>query len=45
MKDKRILKCQINCQKGKRMDAEFSMESGMYETESVRIELTEKITD
>ena len=45
MKDKRILKCQINCQKGKRMDAEFSMESGMYETDSVRIELTEKITD
>lgn len=45
MKDKKNLKCQINCQKGKRIDVEFSMESGMYETESVRIEVTENITD
>ena len=38
------LKCQINCQKGKRIDAEFSVEPGIYETESVRIKVSEKIT-
>ncbi len=44
MKNKN-LKIEINCQKGKRIDAEFSADPGIYETESIRIEMAETITD
>lgn len=45
MKEKKNIKIQINCQKGKRIDAEFSIDSGIYEADDIQIEVSETITD
>ena len=44
MIDKKNLRCQIYCQKEKSIHAEFSIEPGIYETESIRIQVAESIT-
>lgn len=42
MTEKNNLRCQVNCQKGKRIDAEIPMDTGIYEEEGIHIEVTEK---
>ncbi|MDE7414844.1 MAG: alpha-galactosidase [Lachnospiraceae bacterium] len=45
MAEKRKIRCQIYCQKGKEIDAELSMEAGIYENDGIRIEVTENAAD
>ncbi len=42
MTEKNNIRCQVNCQKGKRIDAEIPMDTGIYEEEGIHIEVTEK---
>ncbi|XCP86830.1 Sip1-related alpha-galactosidase [Roseburia hominis] len=39
------LRCQIYCQKGRKIDAEFPVNTGIYEEEGLHLELTEKVVD
>ena len=50
MAEKKNIRCQIHCQKGKRIDAEISMafdaiDTGIYEKDGIRIEVKENTTD
>ena len=37
------IRCEIYCQKGKSIYGEFSLNSGVYEKDGIRIEITENI--
>ncbi len=41
MAEKKHIKCQIYCQKGKRIDAKLSTDTGIYEKEGIYIEVAE----
>lgn len=41
----RKLRCQIYCQKGKMVEAEFSMDSGIHEKDGIYIEVKEGVSD
>ena len=50
MAEKRNIRCQIHCQKGKRIDAEISMalnaiDTGIYEKDNIHLEVTENVID
>ena len=45
MTEKENIRCRIHCQKGKRIDAEFSMDTGIYEKDGIRIEVKDSVID
>ena len=45
MAEGKNIRCQIYCQKGKLIEAEFPADTGIYEEEGVRAQLTEKAAD
>ena len=45
MAEKKSIKCQVYCQKGKKIDAELSADTGIYEKDNIRIEVIEKPED
>ena len=45
MEEKKKIRCQINCQKGKCIDAELPADSGIYEKDGVYLEIKEKDAD
>ena len=45
MEEKKNIRCQIHCQKGKEINAEFSIDTGIYEQDGIRIEVKDHATD
>ena len=45
MAEKKNIRCQIHCQKGKKIEAEFSINTGAYEKDGIHIEVTETVVD
>ncbi len=45
MTKKKNFRCQVQCQKEKRINAEISSDTGIYENEGIRIEVEESLVD
>lgn len=45
MAEKKNIRCQIHCQKGKRIDAELSVDTGIYEKDGIQIEVKDHMAD
>ncbi|MBD5395785.1 MAG: hypothetical protein HDR71_16325 [Lachnospiraceae bacterium] len=45
MTEKKNIRCQIYCQKGKKIDAEVSLDTGIYEKDGIRLEVKDKVID
>lgn len=45
MGEEKNIRCQICCQKGRKIDAEVPINTGIYEKEGIRLELMEKAAD
>ena len=45
MAEKKKIRCQIHCQKDRKIDAEFSPDTGIYEKDGVCIEVREQVTE
>lgn len=43
MKERKNIRCEIHCQKGKKIEAEFPADQGIYEAEGIHIEVTEEV--
>lgn len=43
MIERKNIRCEIYCQKGKQIEAELSADQGIYETEGVHIEVLEEV--
>lgn len=43
MTERKKIRCEIHCQKGKKIEAELSAEQGIYEAEGVHVEVTEEV--
>ena len=45
MMEKKNVRCQIHCQKGKRIDVEFPMDTGIYDEDGIHIEVKDNAAD
>lgn len=45
MAEKKNIRCQIRCQKGKRIDVELPADTGRYEKDGIHIEVKNNVID